>query len=67
MGLFQSLLRSDDMRWILGISILSILCAMAIGEIKSSVDPLAAWKDSVTEWPESLGEKSKYKASKGVN
>lgn len=55
------------MRWIVGISILSILSAMAVGEIKSSVDPLASWKDAVTEWPESLGEKSKYKADKGIN
>jgi hypothetical protein len=48
------------MRWIVSIVVLSLLLSMAIGEFKSSVDPLGKWKGSITEWPESLGEKTKY-------
>jgi hypothetical protein len=52
------------MRWVVSISIFSLLVSAAVGKCREAADPLAGWKDSVTEWPESLGEKSEYDPSK---
>lgn len=52
------------MRWVVGISVLAVLTAMAVGEVRRTADPLAEWKESVTEWPESLGDKEKFSTLK---
>lgn len=52
------------MRWVIAISILSLLVSAAVGQCRETIDPLAGWKQSVTEWPESLGEKAEYDPDK---